>query len=165
MLCLKPPTPPDIVHSGLMYALNVSHNAVARQNRQLAVHSSQLPMKGAVIRVGCSQHLLLTFLQVKRKWGKYGLIWYWKVCVWRCRRVQLLLTCDVDAGNSVWRQDQVFVTVADDAVLDIIAFPTLTVAAVLHRTYDNLAIPLHACIHMHTCKWREIWIVYRPTLL
>lgn len=69
--------------------------------------------------------------------------------------VQLLLTCGVDAGDSVRRQDQVFVTVADDAVLDIIAFPTLTVAAVLHRPYDHLAIPLHACIHMHTCRWRE----------
>lgn len=69
--------------------------------------------------------------------------------------VQLLLTCGVDAGDPVRLQDQVFVTVADDAVLDIIAFTTLTVATVLHRTYDHLAIPLHACIHMQTCRWRE----------
>lgn len=69
--------------------------------------------------------------------------------------VQLLLTCGVDAGDSVRRQDQVFVTVADDAVLDIVAFTTLTVAAVLHRSYDHLTIPLHAWIHMHTCRWRE----------
>lgn len=64
--------------------------------------------------------------------------------------VQLILTWVVDAGDSVRCQVQAFVTVADDAVFDIIAFPTLTVAAVLHRTYDHLAIPLHACKYTHT---------------
>lgn len=63
--------------------------------------------------------------------------------------IQPLLTCDVDAGNSIRRQDEVIFTVADNAVLDIIAFSALTVAAVQHRTYDHLTIPLHACTH--TC--------------
>lgn len=52
-------------------------------------------------------------------------------------------TCDIDAGNSVWCQDEVFFTEADDAVLGIVAFTALTVAAVLHRTYDHLAIPVN----------------------
>lgn len=62
------------------------------------------------------------------------------VCVCEDDAVQ---TCDIDAGNSVWCQDEVFFAVADDAVLDIVAFTALTVAAVLHRTYDHLAVPLH----------------------
>lgn len=64
--------------------------------------------------------------------------------------VQLLLTCDIDAGNSVRRQDEVVFTVADDAVLDIIAFAALTVAAVQHRADDHLTVALHACTHACT---------------
>lgn len=69
-------------------------------------------------------------------------------------------TCDIDAGNSVWCQDKVFLTVADNAVLDIIAFTALTVAAVLHRTYDHLAVPLHG----FTQREKEILTIYPPTI-
>ena len=64
-------------------------------------------------------------------------------------------TCDIDAGNAVWCQNEVFITVADDALLDIVAVAALTVAAVPHRTYDHLAIPLHGCTDRERERERE----------
>lgn len=54
-------------------------------------------------------------------------------------------TCSVDAGHSVGCEDEVRVTVADDALGAFVAFAALTVAAVLDWTYDHLSIPLHNC--------------------
>lgn len=59
-------------------------------------------------------------------------------------------TCSVDAGNAIWCQVEVIVTVADDAVLGLVAFSALTVAAVLHGADEHLAVPLHTCRRTHT---------------
>lgn len=54
-------------------------------------------------------------------------------------------TWDVDAGHSVRVQDQVFVTVAHDAVFALVTFSALAVAAVLNGADDHLPVALHGC--------------------
>lgn len=60
-------------------------------------------------------------------------------------------TCGVDAGNFIRCQGEAFITKADCGVyVYLVAFIALTVAAVLHRADDHLAIPLHTCRHPRT---------------
>lgn len=60
------------------------------------------------------------------------------------------LTCTVDAGHSVLCQNEVIFTVAHNAVLSLVAFTALTVAAVQHWTDDHFTIALHCCSNTRT---------------